>query len=71
MIIASVLAYVTALLVIVYASLTLEYGEKYEFTDVSSYHPVVVSAKYSNKLSHFSFYHTECIANIQESLRLN
>ncbi|XP_015267091.1 PREDICTED: uncharacterized protein LOC107110797 [Gekko japonicus] len=42
MIIASVFSYFTTLIVVVYASLTLEYGEKYEFSDVSSYHPTVV-----------------------------
>ncbi|XP_077156366.1 uncharacterized protein LOC143819107 [Paroedura picta] len=42
MIIASVFSYFTTLIVVVYASITLEYGEKYEFNDVSSYHPAVV-----------------------------
>ncbi|XP_054846576.1 uncharacterized protein LOC129337101 [Eublepharis macularius] len=43
MIIASVFSYFTTLIVVIYASLTLEYGEKYEeFNDVSSNHPAVV-----------------------------
>ncbi|XP_060102718.1 uncharacterized protein LOC132577177 isoform X1 [Heteronotia binoei] len=42
MIIASVFSYFTTLTVVVYASLTLEYGEKYELSDMSSYHPAVV-----------------------------
>nr|XP_056711903.1 uncharacterized protein LOC130483032 [Euleptes europaea] len=42
MIIASVFSYFTTLIVIVYASLTLEYGEKYEFSEAPSHHPAVV-----------------------------
>lgn len=64
MIIASIFSYFTTLIVVVYASLTLEYGEKYDFSEVSSYHPAVVSAKYSDKLLHFSSSHFGSIANI-------
>ncbi|XP_053112901.1 uncharacterized protein LOC128327734 isoform X2 [Hemicordylus capensis] len=43
LIIASVFSCFTTLIVIVYASLTLEYGEKYKsFSDVPFHHPVLV-----------------------------
>uniref|UniRef100_A0ACB8E846 Uncharacterized protein n=2 Tax=Sphaerodactylus townsendi TaxID=933632 RepID=A0ACB8E846_9SAUR len=42
MIIVSIFSCFAILIVVVYAFLTLEYGEKYEFNDVSSNHPAVV-----------------------------